>query len=198
MFRQQEKPTLGGFNPVKCRESRGTSMSPAHETRDVASEMLATSGRTLSGHAAVFHQETRIKDFREVVLPGAFKSSLGRDVLALVDHDPTKLLARSKSGTLRLEEDERGLRFELDLPDTSLANDVLALVKRGDLGGCSFGFHVAPGGERWQGKRRELRSVVLHEISLVSAWPAYQGTHVSARSQMPPKVMALERLLRTL
>ena len=168
------------------------------ETRGAASLELAACGRTLEGYAAVFDEETNLGAFREVILPGAFTASMDRDVLCLVDHDPAKVLGRTRSGTLRLAEDRRGLRFSVDLPDTTLARDVLALVQRGDLGGCSFGFHVAPGGERWQGKRRELRSVTLHEISLVSAWPAYKNTSVSARSQMPPKVMALERLLRTL
>ena len=168
------------------------------ETRQAVSGMLTASGRTLEGYAAVFNAETRIGGFREVVLPGAFSGSLGRDVLALVDHDPAKVLGRTRSGTLKLQEDAKGLRFSLALPETSLANDVLEMVKRGDMGGCSFAFQVAPGGERWQGKRRELRAVTLYEISIVSAWPAYAGTSVQARAKMPPKLAALHRLLDTL
>ncbi|MDR3362393.1 MAG: HK97 family phage prohead protease [Desulfovibrio sp.] len=174
------------------------------ETRQAVDGMLTASGRTLEGYAAVFGVETRVKDFREVVMPGAFAASLGRDVLALVDHDPGKVLGRTRSGTLRLREDSKGLHFSVALPDTTLARDVLEMVKRGDMGGCSFAFTVAPGGETWQearplrGKRRELRAVTLHEISVVSAWPAYQGTEVHARAKLPPKVMALQRLLDTL
>lgn len=168
------------------------------ETRLADCVTLSASGRTLEGYAAVFGVETRIKDFREVVMPGAFSDSLGRDVLALVDHDPTKVLGRTRSGTLQLKEDAKGLRFSVTLPDTTLAHDVLEMVKRGDMGGCSFAFNVAPGGEKWQGKRRELRAVTLHEISIVSAWPAYAGTSVQARAKLPPKVMALQRLLDTL
>lgn len=156
------------------------------ERRGLLMEVRAA-GRRLEGYAATFGTEARIADFTEVILPGAFRGSLmpSRDVLALVDHDPGKVLARTRSGSLRLSEDPRGLSFSLDLPDTQAGCDVLALAERGDLGGMSFGFTVAKDGERWQGKRRELRSLVLHEISVVSAWPAYQGTSVQARAATP-------------
>ncbi|MCA1944424.1 MAG: HK97 family phage prohead protease [Desulfovibrio sp.] len=156
-----------------------------------STELRAT-GRKLEGYAATFGRETRIADFQEVILPGAF--NLRGDVLALVDHSPEKLLARTRSKTLRLSQDKTGLHFELDLPETSLGRDVLALAERGDLGGMSFGFTVNPGGERWQGKRRELRSLKLYEISVVCAWPAYDGTVVSARCRTPRLNMALRTL----
>ena len=140
-------------------------------------------GRKLEGYAATFGTEARIADFTEVIRPGAFRGSLGGDVLALVDHDPAKVLARTKSGTLRLAEDTRGLHFELDLPETTAGHDVLALAERGDLGGMSFGFTVPDAGQRWQGDRRELVAVNLHEISVVSSWPAYEGTTVMARAK---------------
>lgn len=158
-----------------------------------AADISAVPGqRKLAGYAAVFGQETRIGDFIEVIRPGAFAASLkGRDILALVDHDPARLLARTKSGTLRLEEDSKGLRFELDLPDTTEGRDLLALAERGDIGGMSFGFTVGRSGERWNGKRRELRAVTLHEISVVHAWPAYQGTSVEPRARRPHLEAAL-------
>jgi phage prohead protease, HK97 family len=96
---------------------------------------IRAAGRKLEGYAATFGTEARIADFSEIIMPGAFASSLtGRDVLALVDHDPSKLLARTRSRSLRLAEDSKGLSFEIDLPDTSLGRDVLALAERGDLG----------------------------------------------------------------
>lgn len=153
------------------------------ETRTTV-EMRAE-GRKLVGWAATFNQETRIADFRETIRPGAFKASLatGKDILALVDHDSGKVLARTKSGSLRLSEDDRGLRFEIDVPDTSAGRDVLALAARSDLGGMSFGFTVDKDGEHWNGDQRELRSVTLHEVSVVNAWPAYGGTSVSVRAR---------------
>lgn len=156
-------------------------------------------GRRLEGYAACFDMETRIANFTEIIRPGAFRASLseGRDVLAVVDHDLTRLLARTKSGTLRLSEDTKGLQFEIDVPDTQAGRDVLVLGDRKDLGGMSFGFTVVPNGQKWKGDRRELLSVTLHEISVVSAWPAYDGTIVNARSKLPPKLAAALRFMET-
>jgi HK97 family phage prohead protease len=128
------------------------------ERRAFAAELRAK-GRRLEGYAATFGTETRVADFTETIAPGAFRNSLGKDVIALVDHDASRVLARTKSKTLRLAEDGKGLQFDLDLPDTSYARDVLELVTRGDAGGMSFAF--IPIDEMWDGDRRELRSVVL-------------------------------------
>lgn len=156
-------------------------------------------GRRLEGYAAVFGVVARIGDFDEVILPGAFAAALAesRDILALVDHDPGKLLARTGSGTLRLCEDGKGLKYEIDVPSTTLGNDLLALAERGDLGGMSFAFTLVEGGEAWQGNRRELRSVTLHEISIVHSWPAYQGTSVQARCKQPALNLAKKWLVTT-
>jgi HK97 family phage prohead protease len=154
-----------------------------HEKRTAPFEIRAR-GRRLEGYAALFNHEARIGGaFTETIAPGAFRASLadGHDVLALVDHSPDKLLARTRSGTLQLREDTRGLAFVIDLPNTQAAHDVLALAERSDLGGMSFGFTATD--ENWKGDRRELRAVTLHEISVVSAWPAYEGTVVNARSR---------------
>ena len=144
---------------------------------------LRVAGRRLEGIAAPFGVDARIADFTEVIRPQAFDATLedGHDIIALVDHDPGKLLARTRSGTLRLGKSGRGLAFELSAPDTMLGRDVLTLAERGDLGGMSFGFRVRQGGETWTGRRRELRAVDLVEISVVHSWPAYSATSVSAR-----------------
>jgi HK97 family phage prohead protease len=146
---------------------------------------LRVAGRKLVGYAAVFDKRTTIYDFTESIAAGAFKASLARgdDVVGLVDHDPGRLLARTRSGTLKLAEDGRGLSFELSLPDTQLGRDILALVERGDVGGASFGFTLPKGGDEWSGSDRTLRNVNLIDISVVNAWPAYPETSVSARSR---------------
>ena len=144
-------------------------------------------GRKLEGYAAVFGVEARIStDLVERIASGAFTSSLGsgRDILALADHDPKQVLARTRSGTLRLSEDSHGLAFEFDVPNTRIGRDILELSERGDIGGMSFGFNVAKGGERMVEGVREVRDVVLHEISVVSSFPAYSQTTVSARSAL--------------
>lgn len=163
---------------------------------------IRAKGRRLEGHAALFGVDTRIGDFTEVILPGAFGESLAerRDILALVDHDAHRVLARTRSGTLRLAQDSRGLAFDLDVPDTTAGRDVLALAERGDLGGMSFGFTVREKGERWQSDRRELRSLNLIEISTVAAFPAYEGTTIQARGlylPLRPRVAAARRWLQT-
>jgi uncharacterized protein len=170
------------------------------ERRAFAAELRAK-GRRLEGYAATWNVEARIADdFVETILPGAFSISLAanKDVLALVDHDPGRVLGRTRSGSLRLAEDTRGLHFDIDVPDTSAGRDVLALAERSDLGGASFAF--IPIDERWDGDRRELRSIDLKEISIVSAWPAYEGTTVSARARpvvLPTRVALARRFLET-
>lgn len=171
-------------------------MTTAIERR-ASFEVRAAAGRRLQGIAAPFGKEARIGDFVETIRRGAFASSLkdGRDILAMVDHDATRVLARTKSGTLQLRERDDGLHFDIALPETTAARDVLALAERGDLGGMSFGFRVRNGGESWQGKRRELTDVELVEVSVISAFPAYSQTSVSARARMSePTRLRLARL----
>lgn len=170
-------------------------MAADHEVRAVVE--LRRSGRSLAGYAATFGTEARIANFSEVIRAGAFASSLSKrsDILALVDHDPTRVLGRTKTGTLELREDDKGLAFSLDVPDTQAGNDVLALAERGDLGGMSFGF--TPTDEHWEGRRRELRAVDLREVSVVAAWPAYENTSVAARFALP-RVALAKRYLETI
>jgi HK97 family phage prohead protease len=166
------------------------------ERRASALEVRASGGRRLVGYAAVFGSEAKIGRVSETIAPGAFADGLAGDVLALLDHDPGKVLGRTRSGTLKLSEDAKGLAFDLELPDTQWGADVLALATRGDLGGMSFGFSVKPGGESWQGERRTLQKVHLHEISVVSAWPAYPDTSLALRSM--PGLIERERRQRAL
>ena len=155
---------------------------PNGTERRFAAEYRAA-GRRLEGHAAVFGEAAKIGDFIETIAPGAFSCSLaaGTDILALVDHDAARLLGRTASGTLRLAEDSRGLAFSLDVPDTALGRDMLALAERRDLGGMSFSFIAKR--DTWPARdRRTLQDVDLIEVSIVQAHPAYVGTNVAARS----------------
>lgn len=144
-------------------------------------------GNTLTGLAAVFGQVAEIRGAYEAIAPGAFDDVLagGEDVVALRDHNPTFLLGRTKAGTLRLEATDEGLGFEVDLPDTSYAHDLRALVARGDLRGASFGF--LPGkdelGHAPDGRRLRTHTSVarLLDVSAVTL-PAYDGTTVTLRS----------------
>lgn len=142
----------------------------------------------LVGYAAVFNSlSADLGGFKERIVPGAFKGSVtgGGDIRALVDHDYSKLLGRTSNGTLRVMEDDKGLRVEIDVPhETSYGKDIMALVKRKDVRGMSFGFRVPEGGQRFakEGGQtiRELTNVDLREVTVTSC-PAYGATSVSVR-----------------
>lgn len=153
------------------------------ERRTFAEVRAAPAGRRIEGYVATFGAEADLGSFAETIAPGAFRQSIGGDVVALLDHDMGQVLGRTRSGTLRLSEDAKGLAFSLDLPDTSAGRDVAALAARGDLGGMSFGFMVPKGGEQWEGERRTLVAIDLREVSVVSAFPAYPDTSVALRSR---------------
>lgn len=137
---------------------------------------------TVEGYAIKFNSESRdLGGFIEIIEPTAFDGVDMSDVRAFMDHDAGKLLGRTASGTLELTIDERGVKFKLDLPNTTVGRDALELVKRGDLNQCSFGFTVAE--DEWykQGDKiyRSIKKIGnFFEISLVSI-PAYDDTDVS-------------------
>ena len=142
----------------------------------------------LAGHAAVFNQlSENLGGFREQIKPGAFADALADDVRALFNHDPNFILGRSTNGTLRLKEDDIGLAVEIDVPDTSSVRDqVLAPIERGDVSQMSFGFAVKPGGQDWaeddEGRLiRTLTAVRLFDVSPVT-FPAYPQTDIAMRS----------------
>jgi HK97 family phage prohead protease len=140
--------------------------------------------RTLTGYAAVFNEEADIGGYWiERIEPGAFTKSLAGDVRALVDHDTARVIGRTRSGTLRLSEDERGLKVEIDVPNTTNGNDLWELVERGDVSGMSFGFRVTR--QEWNESAeppvRTIKEVELYEVSAV-AFPAYDGTEIGKRS----------------
>jgi HK97 family phage prohead protease len=141
--------------------------------------------RTASGYAALFNSEAEIGGFfREVIAPGAFADTLKTsDVRALVDHDTGRVIGRTSAGTLRLSEDETGLRTEIDLPDTTEGRDLAVLLQRGDISGMSFGFQVRK--ETWDETGdipvRTIQAVDLFEVSAV-AFPAYDDTSIALRS----------------
>lgn len=146
----------------------------------------AGAGMTFVGYGAVFNSDSEPLPFIERIAPGAFSRSLRsrNEIKMFVNHDTTQVLASKRAGTLRLAEDSHGLRVEADLPDTTAGRDMAYLIKRGDVADMSFGFSVPSGGDSWSadGQTRELREVRLHEVSIVTGFPAYQATTASVRS----------------
>ncbi len=146
---------------------------------------------SISGYAAVFNTIVHVGDFLEQVDRGAFAATLksGRGVVLLLGHNQSGLpLASTSAGTLRLEEDGRGLRFAADLPDSPSGRDLAEAIRRGDLRGMSFGFGVKR--DRWSADSsgrtvRSLLEVDLFEVSAV-AFPAYPSTSVSIATPATP------------
>ena len=164
------------------------------EIRSVSELPVLSEGRHIQGYAIVWGVESRVLcdwdgEFIEVIERGAVDDELLQrsDVKALYNHMRDYLLARCTNGegTLRLTIDERGLRYDFDAPETTWGNDVLELVKRGDLRGSSFAFTAddvvcsqRPDGTR---VRRVRKLSGLYDVSVV-ADPAYMQTSVDARA----------------
>lgn len=157
--------------------------------RDITATDQSIDGRTLTGYAAVYGQDSRLiveqgRQFTERIAPGAFGETLrsGGDVKLYYNHDTAMPLARTRSGTLSLSSDKNGLKFSASLPDTTLGNDVRALIERGDLSGeMSFGFIVEE--DSWNKNRTErlVKRAKLIEVSIVQD-AAYPQTSSSLRS----------------
>ena len=139
-------------------------------------------GKTLVGYAAVFDSPSEPLPWTEFVKRGAFAKTLkdGADVRLLIDHEGIPL-ARTRSGTLALEEDDRGLRVEAELdPSNPDAARVISAMRRGDMSQMSFAFRTIK--DSWSSDRssRELREVQLYDVSVVT-FPAYEQTVAELR-----------------
>ena len=138
------------------------------------------------GYAAVFNSPSQPLPFTEMVMPGAFRKSLNsrNNVRMYLNHDSNMLLGTTRAGTLRLEEDSKGLLVDADLPPTTVGRDLSILMQRGDVDSMSFGFSVPRGGDKYSddGSTRELKEVRLYEVSVVTGFPAYEATTASVRS----------------
>ena len=191
VFREQgfpmEATTLGDFVMDDQREVR--TVSHRVELRSDTDKPP-----TLEGYAAVFDAPTTIggpHPFQEVVDRHAFDGVLNDDVRVLFNHDPNKLLGRTKSGTASIAIDNHGLRYQVTPPNTPTGNEVLALVERGDVDGSSFGFRVLE--DTWtEGVTaddlplRRIQKVALYDVSPVTQ-PAYPTSSVEARNWLEAK-----------
>lgn len=154
----------------------------------IAAEVRAEAdgGIRVSGYAAVFGEVADIGGmFREVISPGAFGDAIARDdVVFLINHDGLPL-ARTRSGTLTLSEDAKGLRMEtvLDASDPDVQS-IVGKMKRGDLDKMSFAFSVAR--QTWDETvdppTRTIEKIEqIYDVSIVTS-PAYEGTSIALRN----------------
>ena len=180
----------------------------AIEYRQFQTEIRAEGedGHTFTGYAAIFNSEAEGLSTREIIKPGAFSKSVAAaergdwEVKALQDHDPKYFLGSTKTGTLDLEEDDRGLKVRVSLnPEVTFASDLAAMLRRdGAAMGMSFGFSVPNKGDAYNDNGvRELRNVRLHEVSLLTGnQPAYPATiglgavrSLSERTEIDPSTL---------
>lgn len=144
----------------------------------------------LTGYAIKFGQRSKkLGNYYEIIDVRALDGVDLTDVKALVDHDYSKVLGRTLSNTLSLEIDNVGLKFEIELADTTYANDLYKSIERGDINECSFGFRIDETDRNSTTVERVdsdtyLRTVKkikeLREISIVSL-PAYKGTNAEIK-----------------
>ena len=143
----------------------------------------------ISGYAALFNKRSDdLGGFVEILRPGCFRKALEKqpDIKALFNHDPSTIFARSKNGTLTVEENQTGLKFEAVLnPEDDDGKRIYNKVKSGLIDQCSFAFGVSEEGQRWtEGNpmQREILEVgLLADVSVVTN-PAYPQTTVQARA----------------
>lgn len=174
---KEPPPLVGPDININLRRNFKVSALRIHEGED---------GKPMiQGHAAVFNSlSLDLGGFRETIKPGAFAKTIREsDVRALWNHDENFVLGRTKSGTLRLREDDTGLAVEIDPPDAQWARDFMESIRRGDVDQMSFGFNTII--DRWFEEggemRRELIEVRLFDTSPVT-FPAYPATDVGIRA----------------
>lgn len=167
-------------------ELKSNDMKPEYRSFPLVEVRTEGDPPKIIGHAAVFNQLSEdFGIFREKISPGAFKKTIQEaDIRALWNHEPIFILGRNKSGTLRLAEDDIGLRIEIDPPKTALINDlVIEPIRRGDVDQMSFAFR--PIREDWEGDgenlTRDLKEVQLIDVSPVT-FAAYPQTDVQVNS----------------
>jgi hypothetical protein len=178
------------------------SVTLTHEPGKLATETRRLEGRielresddgtvTLTGKAIVYNSlSDDLWGMREKFIPGAFASSLEGDdtddVRALAHHNRDQVIGRQSAGTLRLNDQPDALYFEIDMPKTSYANDLVESIRRGDITGMSFGFRAIE--DEWDyddttgANLRTVKKARLREISPVS-WPAYPQSVVDAEKR---------------
>jgi HK97 family phage prohead protease len=141
----------------------------------------------ITGYTARFNKwSVDLGGFREKIKPGAFDDAIADcDVRALKNHDPSLLLGRTSAKTLRLATNARGLKMEIDVPDTTTGRDTAEEIRRKDITGCSFSFTTAEDEWKYNDDGSVQRTIVkvgeLFDVGPVT-FPAYPDTSVAARS----------------
>ena len=190
----ERKPVLNvvhRFSTLEKYDAEVRKSSVVKEQREFRMENAEYEGNTIRGYAAVYNSDSEwMGGFYEQIEAGAFDSVLDNDVRAYFNHDENLLLGRVSSGTLRISTDKRGLFYEVDLPNTTYANDLVELMKRGDVNQSSFAFLIEK--DRWE-QRDGLTYRIIEKVSrLLDVSPVAQPAYPDATSELKTRDLETE------
>lgn len=182
----ERKPALNVvhlFSTLEKFDAEVRSHTAIVEKREFRMEHAEYKGQTVRGYAAVYNSDSEwMGGFYEQIAPGAFDGVMEDDVRAYFNHDENLLLGRVSSGTLRIGTDARGLYYEVDMPNTSYANDLVELMKRGDVNQSSFAFLI--GQDRWEERNGKTYRIIEKVSRLLDVSPVSQPAYPDATSEL--------------
>lgn len=182
----ERKPALNvahRFSTLEKFDAEVRSHKAIIEKREFRMENAEYEGNTIRGYAAVYNSDSEwMGGFYEQIAKGAFDEVMDNDTRAYFNHDENLLLGRVSSGTLRLGSDERGLYYEVDLPNTSYANDLVELMKRGDVNQSSFAFLIES--DRWEERDGKTYRIIEKVSRLLDVSPVAQPAYPDSTSEL--------------
>ena len=190
----ERKPVLNvvhRFSTLEKYDAEVRKSSVVKEQREFRMENAEQNGNTIRGYAAVYNSDSEwMGGFYEQIATGAFDDVMENDVRAYFNHDENLLLGRVSSGTLRISTDKRGLFYEVDLPNTTYANDLAELMKRGDVNQSSFAFLIEK--DRWE-QRDGVTYRIIEKVSrLLDVSPVAQPAYPDATSELKTRDLETE------
>lgn len=190
----ERKPVLNvvhRFSTLEKYDAEVRKSSVVKEQREFRMENAEYEGNTIRGYAAVYNSDSEwMGGFYEQIEAGAFDGVLDNDVRAYFNHDENLLLGRVSSGTLRISTDKRGLFYEVDLPNTTYANDLVELMKRGDVNQSSFAFLIEK--DRWEQRGGTTYRIIEKVSRLLDVSPVAQPAYPDATSELKTRDLETE------
>ena len=182
----ERKPVLNvvhRFSTLEKFDAEVRKSSVVKEQREFRMESAEQNGNTIRGYAAVYNSDSEwMGGFYEQIATGAFDGVMDNDVRAYFNHDENLLLGRVSSGTLRISTDKRGLFYEVDLPNTTYANDLAELMKRGDVNQSSFAFLIEK--DRWEQRDGTTYRIIEKVSRLLDVSPVSQPAYPDSTSEL--------------
>ena len=190
----ERKPVLNvvhRFSTLEKFDAEVRKSSVVKEQREFRMESAQQNGNTIRGYAAVYNSDSEwMGGFYEQIERGAFDDVMNDDVRAYFNHDENLLLGRVSSGTLRIGTDARGLFYEVDLPNTTYANDLAELMKRGDVNQSSFAFLIDA--DRWEQRDGKTYRIIEKVSRLLDVSPVAQPAYPDATSELKKRDLETE------